>query len=306
MQQELAKGMGIEVGFFRTAYGPREVTQNLALTGIGDFNSYCVTAPTDPRLGSASGERLCGLYDVVPAKFGKVQNQVTLASDVGTRTEVYQGVDINVRARFLGRGLLTGGLSTGKMVMDSCDIANAHPEVASPMAFPVGSSVTTGPTFSTQFCRVEKGFAASRQLKLAGIYPLPVWGLQVSANLQNLPGAPILATYVATNAEIAPSLGRNVAACGAAAVCTATVNVQLISPYALREDRLTQLDLRFTKGLRFGTKRISGNFDIYNAFNASTVLGSIATYSATATNPFLRPTSIVGARLFKFGGQLDF
>ena len=128
----------------------------------------------------------------------------------------------------------------------------------------------------------------------------------MSANLQNLPGAPILASYTASNAEIAPSLGRNLAACPAAGACTATVSIPLISPYTLREDRLTQVDLRFTKNIRVGRARIAGNFDVYNLFNASTVLSSIATYSVGSANPFLRPTSIVGARLFKFSAQLDF
>ena len=54
---------------------------------------------------------------------------------------------------------------------------------------------------------------------------------------------------MATNREVAPSLGRNLAACGAAtiATCTATVTVPLVEPQTLFEKRYSQLDLRLTK-----------------------------------------------------------
>src|SRR5262249_48102361 len=48
VQQELWSGTGVELSFFRTSYAAREVTANLALNGVADFNTYCITAPTDP------------------------------------------------------------------------------------------------------------------------------------------------------------------------------------------------------------------------------------------------------------------
>ena len=47
-------------------------------------------------------------------------------------------------------------------------------------------------------------------------------------------------------------------------------------------------------------------FDVYNVFNANTVLALNNRYSVTGTNPWQQPTSILGARLFKFGVQFDF
>ena len=46
-------------------------------------------------------------------------------------------------------------------------------------------------------------------------------------------------------------------------------------------------------------------FDIYNVFNANTILGVNTTYAPLPATTFLRPTSILGARMFKIGGQLD-
>src|SRR5207302_9254920 len=98
-------------------------------------------------------------------------------------------------------------------------------------------------------------------------------------NLQNLKGIPVAASYIPTNAQIAPSLGRNLAACGTRVPCTATASnpvfvgaaivsgVQLIEPNKTFEDRLTQVDLRFSKIVRIGRTRLQGMFDIYNLFN---------------------------------------
>jgi hypothetical protein len=79
----------------------------------------------------------------------------------------------------------------------------------------------------------------------------------VGAVYQNLPGIPIAASYVANNAQIAPSLGRNLAAGP-----NATVVIDLIPPNTEFDDRLTQVDLRFAKVVRLGRARVRGMFDI--------------------------------------------
>ena len=98
--------IGVNFGYFRTWYGGFLTNGNLAfdntLIGPSDFDEYCFTAPTDPRLPH-SGERLCGLYDLKPAKFGQVDNLVTQQSNFGDHTRVYNGVDATMSARFAGR-----------------------------------------------------------------------------------------------------------------------------------------------------------------------------------------------------------
>jgi hypothetical protein len=47
---------------------------------------------------------------------------------------------------------------------------------------------------------------------------------------------------------------------------------------------------------------MKGMFDIYNMFNANTVLQVNSGFGPA----WLRPNAILGARLFKFGAQLDF
>ena len=144
-----------------------------------------------------------------------------------------------------------------------------------------------------RFCDVEPLYQT--RLKVLGSYPLP-WDFQAAANFQSLPGAPIGATFNATTAQIAPSLGRNLA--GGAR----TAPVELIAPFSQFEGRINQLDVRLSKIFRVGQARIQGNFDIYNAINVSPILSLNSTYGPS----WLQPTQILDGRLFKFGVQVEF
>ena len=92
------------------------------------------------------------------------------------------------------------------------------------------------------------------QFKAFFTYPFP-HDIIVSAIWQNISGPTITASYTATNAQIAPSLGRNLAACRGAAVCTSTATVPLIAPQTMFDGRLTRLDLRLAK--RFTLSQIA-------------------------------------------------
>src|SRR5262249_5055445 len=68
LQHQLSEHLAAGFGYYRTWYGNFQVTQNRAVSP-SDFTTYCVSAPTDARL-PVSGQQVCGLYDVSPAKFG--------------------------------------------------------------------------------------------------------------------------------------------------------------------------------------------------------------------------------------------
>ena len=107
------------------------------------------------------------------------------------------------------------------------------------------------------------------------------------------------ATYVATNAEIKPSLGRDLGSCRGAATCNGderrwATRQQAASSLSTRiEDRIQQLDLRFSRMFEFGRNRVRANFDIYNTFNASTILNDHTRYSNT-NNTWLNVLQVMG------------
>jgi len=287
IQRQLAPGIALNVGYFRTWYGNFQVTDNLAVTPA-DFDPYCITAPLDARLPGGGGNQICGLYDVKPEKFGLVDQLVTKASYYGKQTDVFNGIDVTFNARFSEGRQLAGGLSTGRQVTDNC-------YTGSDVSLLAEGQLVTAPR-TTAFCHVSPPWSAGTQVKFSGIYPLP-WDFQSSATVQNLPGIPYLASYVATNAEIAPSLGRNLAA-GA----RGTATIDLIPPGTAYEDRITQMDFRLSRTFTFGRARAQGMFDIYNLFNSSPILSANGRYGSA----WLVPTQILAGRLFKFGAQIDF
>ena len=118
LQHELAPGFAVNVGYFRTWFGNFTVTDNLAV-GPSDYDPFCITAPGNAGLPN-SGQRVCGLFDIKPEKFGQVQNQVVRASKFGKPKDVFNGVDVTVNARMRQGIILSGGLSTGSEMTDYC------------------------------------------------------------------------------------------------------------------------------------------------------------------------------------------
>jgi hypothetical protein len=278
-----------------------------------DFDSYCITVPSDSRLRNA-GEKLCGFYDIKPALFGVTDYVRTQASNFGKRTDVYSGFDVTLTSRFARGGQFSGGVTVGRTVTDACEIVKDAPETlfAADNQGPLGaiagnpipgtlSTGTAGSWSPAQFCHVAAPWSAGTQIKFLAVYPLP-WSFQISATYQNIAGIPITATYPAPNAQVASALGRNLASCRGAATCNANVNIELVPPNTRYEDRLQQLDVRFTRIFKLERVRLRGNFDIYNVFNGNAILSENTGYGLQ----WLTPYETVGGRLFKFSTQFEF
>ena len=122
---------------------------------------------------------------------------------------------------------------------------------------------------------------------------------------QNISGIPISATYAAPNAAISPSLGRNLGSCRGAATCTASLNLELVQPGTNYEDRLQQVDFRFSKRFVFGRLNARANLDLSNIFNASNVYTTNTGFS-TVNSQWLVPYEVMGGRLARISGQIDF
>ena len=119
-----------------------------------DYDPFCVTVPSDSRL-PGGGNQICGLYDIKPLAFGRVDNVITQSSNYGAGvTEVFNGVDLTLQARFANGAQLGGGVSTGRTVADTCAL-NGLPQV--------------GPTFNlftadlaSSFRHLDKDLAKGR------------------------------------------------------------------------------------------------------------------------------------------------
>jgi hypothetical protein len=275
VQHQLLPRLAVDFGYFRRWYGLQRVTQNRALTAA-DYDEFSIVAPRDPRLPGGGGYTIGGLYNVSPSKFGVVNNYETLAENFGEQYEHWNGVDLTVNARLEGGLLLQGGMSTGRTSTDNCDVV-----------------AKIGANPSKLYCHVDTKFLT--QVKLLGTYSLSGPGLQFAATFQSAPGPQVLANYLATNADVLPTLGRPLS--GGAP----NVTVNLVPPGTMYGDRANQLDLRATKILRFGARRVNLNLDVYNALNANPVVLQNNNFAAWQT-----PQRIMDGRLFKVSAQVDF
>ena len=113
VQQEVLPRVSVEVGYFRRWLDNFFVDDNLA-TVPADFTPFSITAPSDTRLPGGGGYTINGLYDVVPAKFGQVNDYFTKAENFGEWYQHYNGILLNVTARPRNGLTMQGGLLTDK------------------------------------------------------------------------------------------------------------------------------------------------------------------------------------------------
>lgn len=289
LQHELLPRVGVEVSYSRRIYGNFIVNDN-TLVGPADYDPYCITAPSDARLPGGGGNQICGLFDLKPAKVGQVDTLRTYSGKYGDQIEHWNGLDVSTNVRFANGAFLQGGASAGRQTMDSCDV------------------VTKVDNPSPYQCHRESGLLP--QVKLLGTYPLPWWGLQVSGTFQSSVPDPVgganfdynyfgmPANYVAGNAQVAPSLGRNLSS-------AANVTVNVVEQGTLYPERTNQFDLRVAKTFTIGTSRLQGMLDFYNVFNSNAVLKQNGAYGSDGA-AWARPQAIIPGRLVKFGAQLSF
>lgn len=278
IQRELLPRVQVDFSYFRRWYGNFLVTDNFAVVA-SDYSPFSVKAPLNPELPDGGGYTVSGYMNVNPNVASiATNNHQRPAGDYGKQIEHWNGVDLTTNIRLSRGALIQGGLSTGRTLTDNCDVLTKVPE-SNPLGVP--------------FCRQETDFLT--QIKLIGSYTLPRIDVQASVAFQSIPGPALQANYVATNAEVQPSLGRPLAG------NAANVTVGLIDPGTMYGDRVQQVDLRFGKILRFGGRRTTFSVDIYNALNSDAVLAESSVYTV-----FRRPSIVLPGRIFKLTGQFDF
>ena len=302
VQQEVLPRVSVDVSYWRTWFYNLATIDSRALSPA-DYDTFSITAPSHPRLPGGGGYVISGFSDIKPARFGVPGDElVTFTNNFGKAYEHWNGVDVTINARPRAGMLFQGGTSTERRTTDYCDLAAKLPETAVAGATvlnagggssSVGITSTLGASMPLQYCHVQGTFLT--QLKFLGAYTVPRIDVQISASLQNLPGPEITANYVALNAVVAPSLGRSLSG------NTPNVTVSLIEPRSMYGDRINQLDLRFSKILRFGRTRATAGVDVYNALNSSSVF-----LLNNAFASWQQPQSILPARFAKVVLQFDF
>jgi hypothetical protein len=298
IQQQIGTKSSVEVTYTRRTYSGFFVADNLAVQP-SDMTPYSIVAPVDARLPGSGGYVVSGLYDVVPAKSGQVDNLVDNANRYGAWSQSFNGVDVTAQVRLGRRFVLVGGSSTGQTVADNCDVRARLPELATTTtgtsalgAGLNGSAVTP----VSPYCHAAYGWLT--QARGLTSYVVPKAEVELSATFQSKPGALLAANYTAPNSVVAPSLGRNLSG------NAANVTVNLVAPGQMYGDRINQLDVRAGKTLKWGRTRTRLALDVYNALNSSAVLTYNNAYVPGGT--WLQPQTILTPRLLRLSTEIDF
>ena len=297
-QHELRPGLGLDVAFFRRSYFNHYALVNEAVT-TSDFTPYCVTAPVDPRLPSdVSGSQICGLYDVIPSKYGTVVTHAEDFDKYGNGSQAFTGVDIQAQARLAGGAFIQGGVSTGQLSYDFCEGDFAG--TVSTVSLPQANGVATTETFNypnKRFCSTQ--YPYQLQAKMSGSYTMK-YDIQLSGSLQSYPGPQILANWTAP-ANVATTNGGTLGRPLSGGVTTVTI--PLVAPGTLYGERRNQIDIRVARNFRFGgSKRIQVLWDLYNITNSNAIVNQNNTYGGR----WQEPTNILIGRFMKLGAQFNF
>jgi hypothetical protein len=294
VQRELIPRVSLDVGYFRRVWKNFEVVDNLLVTPE-DFTQFSLTVPTDARL-STSGQTLTGLYNVVPTKFGQVQNLHALSDDYGKQIDHWNGFDISVNARLQNGLVLQGGMGTGKQIEDNCEIVAKLPEMLNLTGANAANTANAPAQWRpAQFCHREEPMLTG--FKALAIYIIPKVDVQVSGSFRSTPGTNLSVGYIATNAILASSstLGRALSGTAPSMV------VGIETPNEAYTERRQELDMRIGKVLKFGTTKTVVSMDIYNALNSNAMIVQNQAYAS-----YLNPVEILNARLIKFSWAFDF
>jgi hypothetical protein len=294
VQREIIPRVSLDVGYFRRIWKNFQVTDNLLVTPE-DFTQFSLTVPTDSRL-STSGQTISGLYNVVPTKFGQVQNLNTLSDKYGKQIDHWNGFDISLNARLQNGLTLQGGVGSGKQVEDNCEIVAQLPEMLNLTGANAANTANAPAQWRpAEFCHREEPMLTG--VKALAIYIIPKIDVQVSGSFRSTPGTSLSVGYTATNAILGATstLGRPLSGTAANMV------IGIERPNEAYTERRQELDMRIGKVLKFSNTKSVVSIDLFNALNSSPMIIQNQAYAS-----YLRPVEILNARLIKFSWAFDF
>ena len=304
-QHQLADRISVNGGYYRRTFGNQTFTDDLRYDE-NSYDTFCIRAPSDPDLPGGGGYQVCGVQDLKPAVFAQnlpANSLIRFSEDFGGETNLYQGFDLNLEARFRNGAFLKGGIAATARTFDNCNLLKAGLDAV------VGAAAQGTEIYAdgTNGCHREYGYRPDA--KVSGSYTLP-WDIQLAGTYQFTRGVQtggagpsIGASWAVTSAVAAPMTGR------AAWTGVASRTIQLMREgLDYGKHNLNQVDLRLAKRFDLPSNaRMRLEFDLYNVLNSSWPYTVTAAYSTSATAAaWLRPTNVLQHRFYKFGANISF
>jgi hypothetical protein len=277
--------VALGVGYYHRTFHDLISSQYLRLTGA-DYTSFQTKIPSvanDTTLnGVIDPNEIITIYNLDPSK-------LSLASDVIDRNSsqnkfFYNGFEMNFSTRLAGGLTAYGGWTIEQYYAKYCDGTNPN---GVPLTTDYGRVIQIGGRFCDQGATGPIPFKSD--FKLAGTAPLP-WGLAVGMILQNYPGTERVILW-SPPASVFPGGQR-----------TQSQSIILSTPGSLYNPRYNQIDFNIKKNFRFNKHVFTGQVDVFNATNSSTIL----TTTDTVGSSLGRINSILKGRVTRLVFQYKF
>jgi hypothetical protein len=302
-QHQLAERVSVNGGYYRRTFGNQTFTDDLRYDA-SSYDSFCITAPTDPDLPDGGGYQVCGVMDLKPSVFALNQpanSSIRFSDDFGGETNLYQGFDINLESRFRNGAFLKAGIAATARTFDQCNLLAAGFDAVNTAGSFMGTE-----TYPDGARACHREYPYRPDVKMSGSYTLP-WDIQLAGTFQHSRGIQTggagpsqLANWTITSAVANPMIGRNWTG-----VASRIVGL-MWEGQDYGKHNLNQLDVKLAKRFTVDRVRLRVDFDLYNLFNSSWPYTLSNTYANTATSNWLRPTNVLQHRFFKFGGHISF
>jgi hypothetical protein len=243
---------------------------------------------------------MCDIYELTQAAIDRpADNYFTFIKTLGVEPIQYNhGYELSVMARLRTNTIIQGGISADRAINDDCyNAVLGDPEAAQ-----------RNPLTGERYCHDVTPFRPDIKFLASHTFP---WGVQVAGTYQYVFGPGELASWTYTQASANAAGFTLTTATGSTAgqIAAAQRTIQLLQTGQQYGTGVNQLDLRVAKRLRLGGARLTVMADAYNVFNSDWVFSQNNTLGvnySVAQSPYLRPTNVLNARMFKIGAQLDF
>jgi hypothetical protein len=295
VSHELVPGVSTAFEWYRNDFKDMTERNNVARTA----DSYTPVDVVSPIDGS-----VIRVFDVKPAFRTAVENVDSTDRDL---KRAYNGFDLSVNARVPGGIRAFGGFNLERTRTNTC-------------------TAGTDPNFQAYCDQTTYDIPWRKQFKMTVLYPLPWYGISVSAAWQSLNGyllgteaqqfGPFTAgtgfdrpNGIGTFYRVTPTL-RYAADCTGPCrpgelvipnMQSAEIQVPLIPANTEFTPRINQVDFSVSKSFTFGRITMLPKFDVFNALNSDD-------YTAVETSQFgaaayQRPSQILQGRIVRFGAD---
>jgi hypothetical protein len=293
IQHEVVRGLSVSAGYYRRGTYNQRVTVNNGWRPE-DYTIVNVVSPLDGQV--------LPVYNLNPALRGNVDRTDYNSTDSNLRRRTYNGIQLGVNARVRGAQFF-GGWTIDRIVDVRCDAIESNQGRYAGTAA-IGANNFPQPDF--HWCdQSQLDMPFLHEIKMAGSYTLPWWGIQTNVAFQSYNGAPLFTRW-----NISPTT-RYAANCvgpcrpGELVVPNLTLPnyvIDLVAPGQQFYPRQNQIDLGFRKLIRFGRYQLSGQVDFFNMANVSYVKNQNITIGTSLGQPL----DILQPRTMRLAAQLRF